>query len=55
MLTYFGTSTTCRGRSGRRSGDPGISTPFCVLFGMWEYVMGMGHRPMGLPMFRPIL
>jgi hypothetical protein len=25
------------------------------LFGTWEYVMGMGCQPMGLPMFRPIL
>jgi hypothetical protein len=24
------------------------------LFGIWEYVTGMGCRPMGLPMFRPI-
>jgi hypothetical protein len=25
------------------------------LLGFWEYVTGMGCRPMGLPMFRPIL
>jgi hypothetical protein len=30
-LTYFGTSTTCRRRSARRSGDRGISAPFRVL------------------------
>jgi hypothetical protein len=29
--------------------------PFWVLFGIWEYVTGMGCRPMGLPMFRLIL
>jgi hypothetical protein len=54
-LTYFGTSTTCQRWSARRSKYRGISTPFWVLFGIWEYVMGMGCRPMGLPMFRPIL
>jgi hypothetical protein len=52
MLTYFGTSTTCRRRSASRSGDHGILAPF---LGFWEYVMGMGCQPMGLPMFRPIL
>jgi hypothetical protein len=55
MLTYFGTPTACRRRSRRRSGDHNISSPFWILFGMWEYVTGMGHWPMGLPMFRPIL
>jgi hypothetical protein len=54
-LTYFGTSTACRRRSARRSRYRGISAPFWVLFGIWDYVMGMGCRPMGLPMFRPIL
>jgi hypothetical protein len=37
----------------RRSGDRGISL---VLWDFWAfrvYVMGMGCRPMGLPMFRP--
>jgi hypothetical protein len=37
----------------RRSGDHGISL---VLRDFWDfrvYVMGMGCRPMGLPMFRP--
>jgi hypothetical protein len=37
----------------RRSQDLG---PLLGLFlGFWEYVMGKGCRPMGLPMFRPIL
>jgi hypothetical protein len=54
-LTYFGTSTTYRRQITRRSRDRGISAPFWVIFGIWEYVMGMGCRPMGLPMFRPIL
>jgi hypothetical protein len=52
MLTYFGTSTACRRRSTRRSEDHRILTPF---LGFWEYVMGRGCWPMGLPMFRPIL
>jgi hypothetical protein len=33
----------------------GSRTPFRALFGIWDYVMGMGCRPMGLPMLRPIL
>jgi hypothetical protein len=28
---------------------------FGSFLGFWYYVMGMGCRPMGLPMFRPIL
>jgi hypothetical protein len=28
---------------------------FDSLFGFWEYVMGKGCRPVGLPMLRPIL
>jgi hypothetical protein len=54
-LTYFGTSTACRRQSTRQSKDRGISAPFWVLLGIWDYVTGMGCRPMGLPMFRPIL
>jgi hypothetical protein len=29
--------------------------PFLGIFGISDYVMGMGCRAMGLPMFRPIL
>jgi hypothetical protein len=54
-LTYFGTSTACRRRIPRRSKDREISAPFWVLFEIWDYVTGMGCRPMGLLMFRPIL
>jgi hypothetical protein len=40
-------------KSKRRSRDLGpLLGPF---LGFWEYVTGMGCRPMGLPMFRPIL
>jgi hypothetical protein len=34
----------------RRSQD---IDPFCELFGVRVYVMGMGCWPMGLPMIRP--
>jgi hypothetical protein len=54
-LTYFGTSTACQRWSTRRSRDHGISGPFLGPFWDLGYVMGMGCRPMGLPMFRPIL
>jgi hypothetical protein len=30
-------------------------TPFVGFLGFRVYVMGMGCRPMGLPMFRPLL
>jgi hypothetical protein len=36
----------------QRSRDLG---PFLGPFWDWDYVTGMGCRPMGLPMFRPIL
>jgi hypothetical protein len=46
-LTYFGTSTACRRWSTRRSRDHGISAPFWVLFGIWDYVTGMGMSAHG--------
>jgi hypothetical protein len=39
----------------RRSEDRGISPPFAGFLGFRAYVTGMGCRPMGLPMFRPLL
>jgi hypothetical protein len=39
----------------RRTEDRGISPTFCGLFGFRAYVTGMGCRPMGLPMLRPLL
>jgi hypothetical protein len=39
----------------RRSGDRGISPSFAGFLGIRVYVMGMGCRTMGLPMFRPHL
>jgi hypothetical protein len=33
----------------------GSRPTFGSFLGFWEYVTGMGCRPMGLPMFRPIL
>jgi hypothetical protein len=36
----------------RRSRD---LAPFLGIFGFRVYVTGMGCRPMGLPMFRPLL
>jgi hypothetical protein len=50
----LGTLTGCRRQNARRSRDHGISTPFRALFGIQDYLMGIGCRPMGLPMFRPI-
>jgi hypothetical protein len=40
-------------KSKRRSWD--LSPLLGPFLGFWEYVTGMGCRPMGLPMFRPIL
>jgi hypothetical protein len=28
---------------------------FLGIFGVWDFVMGMGYQPMGSPMFIPIL
>jgi hypothetical protein len=50
----FGTSIGCRRQSARRRRYRGISAPFRDLFGIQDYVMGMGCQTMGLPMFRPI-
>jgi hypothetical protein len=36
-------------------GDRRILPPFFGIFGFRVYVTGMGCRPMGLPMFRPLL
>jgi hypothetical protein len=39
----------------RQSRDREISPPFVIFLGFRAYVTGMVCRPMGLPMFRPIL
>jgi hypothetical protein len=39
----------------RRSRDRGILPPFVGFLGFRVYVMGMVCRPIGFPMFRPLL
>jgi hypothetical protein len=43
------------GRAQDKAVIAGSRPLFRVVFGIGVYVMGMGCRPMGLPMFRPLL
>jgi hypothetical protein len=43
------------GRAQVKAEIVGSQPLFRATFGIRVYVMGMGCRPMGLPMFRPIL
>jgi hypothetical protein len=52
LLWDFDRLSKMERKSKQRSQD---LDPFLGIFGFWAYVTGMGCRPMGLPMFRPIL
>jgi hypothetical protein len=54
-LTIFGTSTGWSKMEHPGEAEIVGSRPFCGIFGAFRvYVTGMGCRPMGLPMLRPL-
>jgi hypothetical protein len=55
MLTYFGLRQSVEGGAQDEAEIMGSRPLFRSFLGFWDYVTGLGCRPMGLPMFRPIL
>jgi hypothetical protein len=55
MLTYFGLQQPVEGGAQDEAEITGSQPLFASVLGFGDYVMGLGCRPMGLPMLRPIL
>jgi hypothetical protein len=54
-LTILGLRQPVKGGVQEEEEIMGYRTLFGSILGFWDYVTGMGCRPMGLPMLRPIL
>jgi hypothetical protein len=55
MLNYFGLQHPIEGGAQYEVEIMGSWPLFGSFLGFWDYVMGLGCRPIGLPMLRPIL